>query len=153
MYRNIDEPFRFNASLQHTLVTLVLIANTFFNIYFSLISLLFSTSHPFKWSSSAAEAFESLIRAFTSAPILIHANQDKPFILEVHASDFALGSVLSQPNGLLYPVAFHSRKFEAAEINYEIHDKELLAIVDSFEHCWPVRSGRTSGKAESDRIV
>ena len=67
---------------------------------------------------------------------MIHANQDKPFILE--ASDFALGSVLSQPNenGLIYPVAFHSRKFEAAEINYEIHDKEILAIVDSFEH-WP----------------
>ena len=74
--------------------------------------------------------------AFTSAPILIHANQDKPFILEVDASDFAFGSVLSQPkeNGLLYPVVFHSQKFEAAEINYEIHDKELLAIVDSFEH-------------------
>ena len=93
-------------------------------------------NQPFIWNSSAAEAFESLKHAFTSAPILIHANQDKPFILEADASDFALGSVLSQPNenGLLYPVAFHSRKFEAAEINYEIHDKELLAIVDSFEH-------------------
>ena len=45
-----------------------------------------------------AEAFESLKRAFTSAPVLIHANQDKPFILEADASDFALGSVLSQPN-------------------------------------------------------
>ena len=29
MYQNIDEPFQFNASLRHTLVTLVLIANTF----------------------------------------------------------------------------------------------------------------------------
>ena len=93
-------------------------------------------NQPFIWNSSAAEAFESLKHAFTSAPILIHVDQDKPFILEADASDFALGSVLSQPkeNGLLYPVAFHSRKFEAAEINYEIHDKELLAIVDSFEH-------------------
>jgi hypothetical protein len=33
----------------------------------------------------------------------------------------------------LHPVAFHSRKCEPAEIRYEIHDKELLAIVDSFE--------------------
>jgi hypothetical protein len=51
------------------------------------------------------------------------------------ASDFALGAVLSQPDkdGRLHPVAFHSRKFTAAEINYEIHDKELLAIVDSFQ--------------------
>ena len=82
-------------------------------------------NQPFIWSSSAAEAFESLKRALTSATILIHANQDKPFILEADALDFALGSVLSQPNenGLLYPVAFHLRKFEAAKINYEIHAK------------------------------
>ena len=39
-------------------------------------------------------------------------------------------------DGQLHPVAFHSRKFEVAEINYEIHDKELLAIVDSFQQ-WP----------------
>ena len=32
----------------------------------------------------------------------------------------------------LHPVTFHSRKFDATEINYEIHDKDLLAIVDSF---------------------
>ena len=59
--------------------------------------------------------------------------EDKPFILEADASDFALGSVLSQPNenGLLHLVAIQSRKFEAAEINYEIHDKELLAIVST----------------------
>ena len=36
-------------------------------------------------------------------------------------------------DGKLHPVAFYSRKFSAAEINYEIHDKELLAIVDSFQ--------------------
>jgi len=34
----------------------------------------------------------------------------------------------------LHPIAFHSRKFTPAEINYEIHDKELLAIVDAFKH-------------------
>ena len=90
---------------------------------------------PFIWSSDASEAFESLKRAFTTAPILAHVDPTKRFILEADASDFALGSVLSQTgdDGQLHPVAFHSRKFEAAEINYEIHDKELLAIVDSFQ--------------------
>ena len=45
-----------------------------------------------------------------------------------------MGSILLQQGDdeKLHPVAFHSRKFDAAEINYEIHDKELLAIVDSF---------------------
>jgi hypothetical protein len=89
----------------------------------------------FTWNPNAEEAFENLKQAFTSAPILVHANLEKPFMIEADASDFALGSILSQ-NGddeKLHPVAFHSRKFEAAEINYEIHDKELLAIVESFE--------------------
>ena len=55
--------------------------------------------------------------------------------METDASDFALGAVLSQMSidGKLHPVVFYSRKFFAAEINYEIHDKELLAIVDSFQ--------------------
>ena len=57
-------------------------------------------------------------------------------IIETDASDFAIGAVLSQRDeeNRLHPVAFHSRKFQPAEINYEIHDKELLAIVDAFKH-------------------
>jgi len=56
--------------------------------------------------------------------------------METDTSDFAIGAVLSQRNeeNRLHPVAFHSRKFTPAEINYEIHDKELLAIVDAFKH-------------------
>ena len=50
------------------------------------------------------------------------------------ASDFALGAILSQYLGKrLHPVAFHSRKLNNAERNYEIHDKELLAILDAFK--------------------
>jgi hypothetical protein len=81
------------------------------------------------------QAFETLKKAFTMALILTHPDFQKPFFLETDASDFALGAILSQPDkdGRLHPVAFHSRKFTVAEINYEIHDKELLAIVDSFQ--------------------
>ena len=55
--------------------------------------------------------------------------------METDASDFALGAVLLQKgdDAKLHPVAFYSKKFSTAEINYEIHDKELLAIVDSFQ--------------------
>ena len=69
------------------------------------------------------------------APILVHPDFSKPFFLETDASDFALGAVLSQSgeDKRLHLVAFHSRKFTTAKINYEIHDKELLAIVDSFQ--------------------
>jgi len=58
--------------------------------------------------------------AFTSAPILIHPDPTKPFIVETDASDFALGAILSQfgIDGLLHPIAFYSRKLTSAEINY-----------------------------------
>jgi len=57
-------------------------------------------------------------------------------IIETDASYFAIGALLSQRDdeGRLHPVAFRSRKLQPAEINYEIHDKELLAIVDAFKH-------------------
>ena len=76
--------------------------------------------------------FDGIKQAFTSAPVLAHVDLQKPFIIEADASDFALGSILSQQGDdeKLHPVAFHSRKFDTAESNYEIHDKELLAIVD-----------------------
>jgi hypothetical protein len=88
-----------------------------------------------EWGPEAEQAFQNLKTAFTTAPILVHPNFAKAFYLETDASDFALGAVLSQigEDGKLHPVAFYSRKFSAAEINYEIHDKELLAIVDSFQ--------------------
>jgi len=88
------------------------------------------------WTPEAEEAFQELKRRFTTAPILAHFDATKPVIIESDASDFALGAILSQRDeeNRLHPVAFHSRKFTPAEINYEIHDKELLAIVDAFKH-------------------
>jgi len=88
------------------------------------------------WPQEAEAAFKELKKRFTTAPILAHFDPAKPVIVETDGSDFALGAVLSQRDekGCLHPVAFHSRKFQPTEINYEIHDKELLAIVDAFKH-------------------
>jgi len=88
------------------------------------------------WNREAEAAFRKLKHRFTMAPILAHFDPKKPVVIETDTSDFALGAVLSQRSkeGHLHPVAFHSRKFQPAEINYEIHDKELLAIVYAFKH-------------------
>ena len=85
-------------------------------------------------TDTAKQAFEMLKISFTTAPVLHHFNPLIPSTIITDASDFALASIHLQPDqhGLLHPVAFHSRKFSPAEINYEIHDKELLSIVDSF---------------------
>ncbi len=90
---------------------------------------------PFSWNPTAQATFDTLKMAFTSAPILIHPDPAKPFIVETDASDFALGAILSQfgTDGLLHPVAFYSQKLTSAEINYLVYDKELLAIITGFE--------------------
>jgi hypothetical protein len=55
-------------------------------------------------------------------------------VIETDASDFAIGAVLSQIiDGRLHHIAYHSQKMDKAEINYEIYDKEMLAIVSAFK--------------------
>lgn len=87
------------------------------------------------WTPEMQRAFDKLKAVSREAPVLIHADPTKPFHLFTHASDYALGAVLNQEgdDGRLHPVGYHSRKMAPAEINYEIHDKELLAIVDAFK--------------------
>jgi RNase H-like domain found in reverse transcriptase/Reverse transcriptase (RNA-dependent DNA polymerase)/Integrase zinc binding domain/Integrase core domain/Chromo (CHRromatin Organisation MOdifier) domain/Retroviral aspartyl protease len=89
---------------------------------------------PFQMGDAARSAFQELKTAFTTAPVLIHFDPSKPIVVETDASDYALGAVASQqaPDGKLHPFAFHSRALDPAERNYEIHDKELLGIVDAF---------------------
>jgi hypothetical protein len=91
---------------------------------------------PFDWTPAADSAFHQLISAIISNPILEHYNPELPCTVECDASDFALGAVCSQPNsdGILRPIAFYSRKLLPAELNYQIYDKELLAIVSAFKH-------------------
>ena len=87
-----------------------------------------------QWTEEAQNAFDTLKRRFTTAPILRHFDPALPTVMETDASDFAIGAVLSQQvEGRLHPVAFHSRKMDKAEINYEIHDKEMLAVVSGFK--------------------
>jgi hypothetical protein len=81
------------------------------------------------------QSFEKLKHCFMTVPILTYFNPHCKCIIETDALDFILGGTLSQTaeDKKLHLNAFHSRKFLLAEINYEIHDKELLAIVDCFK--------------------
>jgi hypothetical protein len=87
------------------------------------------------WTDTITKSLEKLKYCFTTAPILTYFDPHRECIVETNASDFALGSTLSQTakDKKLHPNTFHSRTFSPAEINYEIHDKELLAIVDCFK--------------------
>ena len=85
----------------------------------------------FKWSPACETAFQNLKVAFTSAPILRHFDPSREVFIETDASDFVSSGILSQKDniGILYPVAFMSRKHTKAKCNYEIYNKELLAII------------------------
>ena len=89
----------------------------------------------FTWTEKAGDSLRRLQLAFTSAPLLKHFQPGLPLTIEADASDYALGCILSQPShqGDLHPVCYYSRKFSAAELNYPIYDKELLAVVAGFK--------------------
>lgn len=60
-------------------------------------------------------------------------------VVETDVSDYVSAGVLSQHDdeGVLHPVAFYSKKHSPAECNYEIYDKELLAVIRCFEEWRP----------------
>ena len=88
----------------------------------------------FVWSEDCKKAFKDLKNAFTTAPVLAHYDPALKTWVETDSSDFVSAGVLSQMHdGILKPVAYFSKKMTPAEYNYMIYDKELLAIVKSFE--------------------
>jgi hypothetical protein len=89
----------------------------------------------FYWNEATDASFKRLKNRFTCAPILRHFDEMLPIRIETDASTFAISGILSQlfEDEKWHPVAFISRKLQSAELNYEVYDLELLAIVYSFK--------------------
>jgi transposase InsO family protein len=89
---------------------------------------------PFIWNIEHQLAFENLQTAVTTTLVLIIPNRSDPFKLEMDASQFAIGAVLSQQvDDIWKPVAFLSKPLSETQRNYQIYDRELMAIVLAFE--------------------
>jgi hypothetical protein len=85
---------------------------------------------PYARSHDCAKAFYNFKDHITKAPIIKHFESLCQLLVETDAHDFAIGAVLSKAiDGRLHHIGFYSRKMHKAEINYEIHEKEFLAIV------------------------
>src|SRR5260221_7666682 len=97
------------------------------------------------WGSPEQEAFNALKKAVTSAPILTFPSQSGHFHLECNASNFVTGAVLSQAqaDGAHQPIAFMSKGFSDVEHNYQIHDKEMLAIMCALDEWCHFLEGMT----------
>ena len=89
----------------------------------------------FKWNENCQQVMAALKRAFVTASVLAHFNPNREVLVEADASDYVSAGVLSQRDekGVLYPIAFFSKKHSLAEYNYEIYKKKLIAIIRCFE--------------------
>jgi RNase H-like domain found in reverse transcriptase/Reverse transcriptase (RNA-dependent DNA polymerase) len=116
----------------------------FMNFYHQFIMSYSDLTHPlihltkkdetFSWSDKAQCSFENIKSSFVSAPILHHFNPKLCIILEMDASDYTIMTILSQidKNNEIHPVTFCLQSMHNAKLNYDIHDKELLTVFDTF---------------------
>nr|GFB78894.1 reverse transcriptase domain-containing protein [Tanacetum cinerariifolium] len=89
---------------------------------------------PFVFSEDCIQAFQTLKKKLTEAPILIAPNWDMPFELMCDASDFSIGAVLGQRHEKHFrPIHYASKTLTDAESNYTMTKKEMLAVVYAFK--------------------
>jgi len=88
-----------------------------------------------QWGVEQQKAFDELKRVFTTKPVLAAPDLDKEFRVEADVSNYATGGVLSMKcsDKMWRPVAFISKSLSDTERNYEIHDKEMLAVIRCLE--------------------
>jgi len=88
-----------------------------------------------RWGSEQQKAFEQLKQIFTSRLLLVAPDIDKEFRVEADASNFATGGVLliKYEDNKWRPVAYISKSLNKTERNYEIHNKEMLAVIRCLE--------------------
>ncbi|KAL7286467.1 hypothetical protein TKK_0019413 [Trichogramma kaykai] len=89
---------------------------------------------PFIWNEKAQKVFDTLKTCLTTTPVLAFPKLDEPYNITTDASGYAVGGVLSQGEpGKDRPIAYTSRALRGPELNYEVYEKEALAIIHSVE--------------------
>lgn len=100
------------------------------------LTALTSVLRPFQWDPAAQAAFSRLKELFVSSPILTQPDRSRQFIVEVDASDSGVGAILSQrspSDNKVHPCAYLSRRLSPAERNYDVGNRELLAVKIALE--------------------
>ena len=98
---------------------------------------------PWKFDSSCQDAFNSLKKAFIFTLIFTYWISNAQLIIETDTLDCALAAILFIINedNEVHLVVFHSHTFTTAELNYDIHNKELLTIFKAFKIWWHYLEG------------
>ena len=95
------------------------------------LNMLTRKEEKWKWEEAQQKAFKQLKGIFTMRLLLVAPNLDKEFRVEADTSNFATGGVLSIKcdDNKWRPVAYILKSLNETERNYEIHDKEMLAVI------------------------
>lgn len=95
---------------------------------------LLKESQEWNWNKRVEMSFRQLQQAMSKAPVLASPDPTGKFIVTTDASDFAIGAALSQQfDSGERPIAFYSKKLSSAEVNYAVHEKELLAVIQALK--------------------
>jgi len=99
------------------------------------INMLMRKDVKWQWGVEQQKAFDKLKRVFTMKPVLVAPDLDKEFRVEADVSNYTTGGVLSIKcsDKMWRPVTFISKSLNDTERNYDIHDKEILAVVRCLE--------------------
>src|SRR6266581_3634197 len=102
----------------------------------SVLNELMKKNVPWEWTEEREEAFQTLKRLICKELVLLMPKLEQLFELEVDASNYAIGATLNQQDEIQrwHPVAYFSTTLSEAKRNYDIYDKELLAIIKSLRH-------------------
>lgn len=112
------------------------------------LSTLQSPQNQFVWTPECSTAFEKIKNALLAMPSLYHFHPELDTRVETDASDGVIAGVLSQRHDDKYlPVAFYSKVLSGSELNWEIHDKELFAIITAFQQ-WRAELASTRNVVE-----
>jgi len=87
------------------------------------------------WSEQFEKAFVELKPKFTTAPILCHYHPERKKQIETDSSDLCKAGILSQyePDRRWHPLSYYNKCFLPAELKYDVHDKEMVGIVNCFQ--------------------
>ena len=101
---------------------------------------------PWHWDDEQQTAFKTLKDLMCTSPVLIQPNFNKQFFLQADTSAYGMGAILSQEGEHLspslakrhkpvhHPVVYYSTTFSPTERNYDIYERELLAMMKSLAH-------------------
>jgi RNase H-like domain found in reverse transcriptase len=103
--------------------------------------LLTHNTTPWQWNSEQQQAFKTLQNLMCQQPVLKQPDFTKPFAVIMDASAYGMGAILSQEGGpnkqnrtKYHPIAYYSATFTETEWNYDVYDRELLAIMKAITH-------------------